>query len=80
MRVRDVGEITPLHANSSAVFDELYSAQNAIDLNLATHSWTIPDPDQALWFTVTLQHVHCVTDVYFLDSAGNTQDLSLIHI
>ena len=74
MREILVGEVFPVSAEQSGTVptdnDGDYGADNAIDQNLGTRSWTVADSDGSVWFKVTLDQVTCVQQIVWYFSTG----------
>lgn len=71
-RARLPGEITSVTAEQSHTVIDRYAAQHAIDLDWDTYSITAPDQDRKTWFRLTLDKVHCITQVFWNWSGAST--------
>ena len=74
-RGRMTNEIVPVRAEHSKSLynDEAnYNAGRAIDMNVATHSYSDAGSDGKFWWKLNLGQVHCVYQVINLDHVGNT--------
>ena len=71
-----VGEVFPVSAEQSGTLptnnEEDYGADNAIDQNLGTRSWTVADSDGGVWFKATLDQVTCVDQIVWYYPSGAT--------
>ncbi|KAL5264504.1 hypothetical protein ACHWQZ_G005557 [Mnemiopsis leidyi] len=79
IRERVTDEITPASAEHSATDsndDASYGAGLAIDLDLATFSYTVPGSDGTIWLKVTLDRVRCVRQVLWHNAGAVTPALT----
>ena len=68
-------EITPASAEQSATKndkEDSYGAENVIDLDPATQSWTDFGSDGTTWLKIVLHKVHCIHQVFTLSSSDST--------
>ena len=49
-----------------------YGAENVIDLDPVTRSWTVPGSDGTTWLKIILHKVHCIHKVFTLSSSEST--------
>ena len=73
-RERLAGELVPVSAEQSATFrddEEMFGAANAVDLELDNYSFPEPGSDGATWLKLTLDQVHCVEQVVWIDYDGS---------
>ena len=72
--MRVPNEIIPISAEQSTTKDndeEKYGAENAIDLDLETRSFTEADGDGNAWLIITLDKIYCVEKVIRYKEDGN---------
>ena len=68
-------EIIPVSAEQSATKDDneyRNGAENVIDLDPTTHSWTDIGSDGTTWIKIILDKVHCIQKVFTLSSSDST--------
>ena len=74
MRERVAGEIIPVEAEQSATKhnDKVnYGAGRAVDMDLETPNWVVPESDGTTWLQIILGKVNCVRRVIWYHSDSN---------